>query len=162
MSLVSLERRGGAAIVTYANPPFGTMTAAGAQELLDKLKPLVEDAQVRSIIVTGGVPGIFIRHYDVGELSVASDASKDAPPLDPAWDGKAPGGYLALVDLIYEAPKPVVAAINGLCMGGGFELALACESSARPRRWRSSCAASPSPPRKLCGSAPCTRSPPTR
>ncbi len=127
MSLVSLERRGGAAIVTYANPPFGTMTAAGAQEMLDKLRPLVEDAQVRSIIITGGVPGIFIRHYDVGELSVASDASKDAPPLDPAWDGKAPGGYLALVDLICEAPKPVVAAINGLCMGGGFELALACD-----------------------------------
>ena len=127
MSLVSLEHRGGASIATYANPPFGTMTAAGAQEMLDKLRPLVEDAQVRSIIITGGVPGIFIRHYDVGELSTASDASKDAPPLDPTWDGKAPGGYLALVDLICEAPKPVVAAINGLCMGGGFELALACD-----------------------------------
>jgi len=85
------------------------MTAAGAQEMLDKLKPLVADAAVRSIIITGGLPGIFIRHYDVGELSTASDASKDAPPLDPAWDGKAPGGFLALVDLIHEAPKPVVA-----------------------------------------------------
>ena len=127
MSLVTIARRAGAAIVTYANPPFGTMTAAGAQEMLDKLRPLVEDAGVRSIIIAGGVPGIFIRHYDVGELSAASDASKDAPPLDPTWDGKAPGGYLALVDLIYEAPKPVVAAINGLCMGGGFELSLACD-----------------------------------
>jgi enoyl-CoA hydratase/carnithine racemase len=127
MSLVNLARQGGAAIVTYANPPFGTMTGAGAQEMLETLQPLVADETVRSIIITGGVPGIFIRHYDVGELSTASDASKNAPPPDPTWDGKAPGGYLALVDLIYAAPKPVVAAINGLCMGGGFELSLACD-----------------------------------
>ncbi|HEX5262991.1 MAG TPA: hypothetical protein VFW13_05665, partial [Phenylobacterium sp.] len=79
MGLVSIERRGGAAVVTYANPPFGTMTAAGAQEMLEKLRPLAEDAGVRSIIITGGVPGIFIRHYDVGELSAASDATVGAP-----------------------------------------------------------------------------------
>jgi enoyl-CoA hydratase len=128
MSFVSVERRGGAAVVTYANPPYGTMTAAGAQEMLDKLRPLAEDATVRSIIITGGVPGIFIRHYDVGELSAASDAAKDAAPPPPPPAGTRPtSGFLALVDLIAEAPKPVVAAINRLCMGGGFELSLACD-----------------------------------
>jgi len=130
MGLVSIERRGGAAIVTYANPPIGTMTAAGAQEMLDELRPLTEDVGVRAIVITGGVPGIFIRHYDVGELSAASDAAKDAPPppaSPPAGGGRPAGGFLALVDLIAEAPKPVVAAINGLCMGGGFELSLACD-----------------------------------
>jgi len=130
MGLVSIERRGGAAIVTYANPPIGTMTAAGAQEMLDELRPLTEDVGVRAIVITGGVPGIFIRHYDVGELSAASDAAKDAPPppaSPPAGGGRPAGGFLALVDLIAEAPKPVVAAINGMCMGGGFELSLACD-----------------------------------
>lgn len=128
MSFVTVERRGGAAVVTYANPPFGTMTAAGAQEMLEKVRPLVEDAAVRSIILTGGVPGIFIRHYDVGELSVMSDGLKDAAPPPPADPNQRPGqGFLALCDLIFEAPKPVVAAINGLCMGGGFELTLACD-----------------------------------
>ena len=128
MTFVSVERRGGAAVVTYANPPYGTMTAAGAQEMLEKLRPLAEDEAVRSIIITGGVPGIFIRHYDVGELSAASDAAKDAPTPPPPPAGTRPAsGFLALVDLIAEAPKPVVAAINGLCMGGGFELSLACD-----------------------------------
>jgi enoyl-CoA hydratase len=128
MGFVTVERRGGAAVVTYANPPLGTMTAAGAQEMLDKIRPLAEDAAVRSIVVTGGVPGIFVRHYDVGELSTASDAAKDRPPAPPPPPGSRPTqGFLALVDLLAEAPKPVVAAINGLCMGGGFEMSLACD-----------------------------------
>jgi enoyl-CoA hydratase len=116
-------------VVTYANPPVGTMTAAGAQEMLEAIQPLAEDPAVRSIVITGGMPGVFIRHYDVGELSAASDAARDAPaPPPPSQPGARPaGGFLALVDLLAEAPKPVVAAINGLCMGGGFELSLACD-----------------------------------
>lgn len=128
MGLVTVERRGGTAIMTYANPPFGTMTAAGAQEMLEAFRPLAADPAVRSVVITGGVPGIFIRHYDVGELSTASDAVADAPPPAPAEPGARPrSGFLALVDEIFEASKPVVAAINGLCMGGGFELSLACD-----------------------------------
>lgn len=128
MGLVTVERRGGTAIMTYANPPFGTMTAAGAQEMLEAFRPLAADPAVRAVIVAGGVPGIFIRHYDVGELSAASDASQDRPLPPPAEPGTRPRqGFLALVDEIVEAPKPVVAAIDGLCMGGGFELCLACD-----------------------------------
>ncbi|HEV2532221.1 MAG TPA: enoyl-CoA hydratase/isomerase family protein [Phenylobacterium sp.] len=128
MGFVTLDRRGGVAVVTYANPPIGTMTAAGAQEMLEKVRTLVADADVRSIVITGGVPGIFVRHYDVGELSTASDAAKDAPAPPPSAPGARPTqGFLALCDLLAEAGKPVVAAINGLCMGGGFEMSLACD-----------------------------------
>ncbi|PZQ63542.1 MAG: hypothetical protein DI570_08705 [Phenylobacterium zucineum] len=128
MSLVTVSRKGGCAVMTYANPPFGTMTAAGAQEMLEAFRPLATDPAVRSVIITGGLPDIFIRHYDVGELSTASDATEGAPPPPPPEPGRRPRqGFLALVDEIAEAPKPVVAAINGLCMGGGFELSLACD-----------------------------------
>jgi enoyl-CoA hydratase len=130
MGLVTVDRRGGAAVMTYANPPLGTMTAAGAQEMLEAFRPLAADPAVRSVVITGGLPDIFIRHYDVGELSAASDATEGTPPPPPpsAQPGGRPRqGFLALTDEIFEAPKPVVAAINGLCMGGGFELSLACD-----------------------------------
>lgn len=126
MAFVELERRGGAAVLRYANPPFGTMTAAGAQEMLEAFRPLAADPLVRSVIITGGLPGIFIRHYDVDELDGMGEALKDRP-LPPRSDNPPADGYLALTDAIFAAPKPVVAAINGLCMGGGFELTLACD-----------------------------------
>ena len=129
MSLVTTEDHGAVRLVTYANPPLGTMTAAGSNEMLEAVSAAAEDSGVRVIVITGGLPGVFIRHYDVGELSAASDRMADAPappPAPPSQDAR-PAGFLGLVDLIAAMDKPVIAAINGLCMGGGFELSLACD-----------------------------------
>jgi enoyl-CoA hydratase len=129
MSLVTTQDHGAVRLVTYANPPLGTMTAAGSNEMLEALSAAAEDSGVRVIVITGGLPGVFIRHYDVGELSAASDRMADAtaPPPPPPSEGARPSGFLGLVDLIAAMDKPVIAAINGLCMGGGFELSLACD-----------------------------------
>ena len=128
MGLVTVERRGGAALITYANPPLGTMTAAGSVEMRDAVKAAAEDPTVRAIVLTGGIKDIFIRHYDVGELSVMSDRLGEGAPPAPPQPGARPGGAFGeLVDLLAGAPKPAIAAINGLCMGGGFEISLACD-----------------------------------
>ena len=44
-----------------------------------------EDPSVRVIVITGGIPGIFIRHYDVGELSDAAEAIQGGAPRAPVW-----------------------------------------------------------------------------
>lgn len=128
MAFVTVERKGGCAVITYANPPWGTMTAAGSREMYLAVKAAAEDPAVRSIVLTGGVPGIFVRHYDVGELSVMSDRIGEGPPPAAAAPPPPPEpGFLEMTDLLAAADKPVVAAINGLCMGGGFEMTLACD-----------------------------------
>ena len=127
MSFVTVERKGGCAVITYANPPRGTMTAAGSQEMYVAVKAATDDPAVRSIVLTGGLPGVFVRSYDVGELSTASDASAPGAAAAPAPSAPSAPGFLELIDLLAAAPKPVVAAINGLCMGGGFEMSLACD-----------------------------------
>src|SRR3954468_25081385 len=126
MSLVTTEDRGAVRVITYSNPPLGTMTGVGSTEMFTAVAAAVEIEAVRVIVITGGVPGIFIRHYDVGELSDAADAVQSVPPR-PSLAGQRPPGFHALTDLIAAVEKPVIAAINGLCMGGGFELSLACD-----------------------------------
>src|SRR5580658_10196371 len=122
MALVETRHEQQTAVIAYANPPLGTMTAAGAQEMFAAVSRAVDDAAVRCIILTGGLPDIFVRHYDVGELTVLGERLASAPPAPQLQPGRPAGGFLGLTDLVATAPKPVIAAINGLCMGGGFEL----------------------------------------
>lgn len=121
---IQVERRGPAMLARITNPPRNFLNAAIVAELQALADEVDADAATRALILTGGVEGIFITHYDVRELIGASDVARTRETV-----GGGPelhGMHQALLKL-QALSKPVIAAINGVAMGGGCELALACD-----------------------------------
>jgi len=104
-------------LITLNRPEkLNAMTHETRKELLCALEAAREDAECRVIILTGAGDKAFSAGADIEVLSRFS-------PEDAL--SSANMAY-ALCDLIEKLGKPIIAAINGFCLGGGCELALAC------------------------------------
>lgn len=123
MKYFKVEQEGHVQVWTMSNPPMNYMTAPMTQELLELAGKAEGDENLRAIILTGGLEGKFITHYSVDELA---DAAAD-PAICARTFPVLEAGFHRLLDRIMLMPKAVIAAINGDCMGGGYELALACD-----------------------------------
>ena len=118
------RREGATLIVTMVNPPKNFLNAPMVAELHAIADALADDAETRVLVLTGGADGIFITHYDVGELTAISDVVRDRDVTDA---GSELHTMHKLALKLQSLPQPVIAAINGTAMGGGCELALACD-----------------------------------
>ncbi len=123
MKHFSVESEGHVQTWTMSNPPMNYMTAAMSQELTELIGRTEADENVRAIILTGGIEGKFITHYSVDELAEGAADPAECARTFPLLEA----GFHRMLDRIMLMPKVVIAAINGDCMGGGYELALACD-----------------------------------
>lgn len=107
--IVSFSREDRIGIITIDNPPVNALSQAVRQGLLDAIGKAVADPEV-GIIVLLCAGRTFIAGADINEFS--------KPPMAPDFN--------VVLAALENSPRPVVAAIHGSALGGGFETALAC------------------------------------
>jgi enoyl-CoA hydratase len=126
MTQIDVRRDGKVAVCTIT-PPDIYMTAETVAEIDRVSADLAADAAVRAVIFTGGHPGVFIQHYDVAELAGLAEGLRTKGAQFTADRPVKPRLLDQVFDRFAAMDKPVIAALNGNAMGGGLELALACD-----------------------------------
>ena len=112
-----IQREAGVATLTIHRPhKLNALDASTLLELRQAFLDFQDDDDVRCVILTGGGDKAFVAGADVHELA------RDTPETARL---RATGGQ-QVFDLVEQLGKPVVAAVNGLALGGGCELAMAC------------------------------------
>lgn len=114
---VHVERRAHVAIVVLDNPPLNIITAQLRPLILNALDELDADESVRCVVLTGAGDRAFCAGADLNEEAELTKESVRQFLKDDC----------EIFDRIEAFPVPVIAAINGYCMGGGLELALSCD-----------------------------------
>ncbi len=116
---ILVERQENYALITLNRPKvLNALNQALLAELSAAIDELAADADVRAIVLTGAGNRAFAAGADIGEFNQLPSASVAA---EFALRGQA------LLNKIERLPKPVIAALNGFALGGGCELALACD-----------------------------------
>ena len=113
---VKVEVRDGVAILSLNNPPVNQLSEHFVREMADALVQAAADNAIKAAILTGTGKN-FIAGADITEMQKVKDRNILLPRVMENH---------RFINGIEDAPKPVIAAINGHCLGGGLEIAMAC------------------------------------
>src|SRR6266700_1625024 len=117
----------GIAVITQCSAKRIYFDEEMGDALTERLDGFAGDAKVRVVVITGGAPGYFNRHFDVGVLIGLAEslrASGREWPENATYNG---GFFDKAMALCESMPKPVIAAISGTALAGAFEFALSCD-----------------------------------
>jgi 3-hydroxyacyl-CoA dehydrogenase len=109
--MAGLELRGSIAVVRLENPPVNSLGYELRQKLMQSIEQANDNPAIDAIILIGSGAG-FSGGADIREFGTSKAAAQ--PNLH------------TLISALEDSVKPVIAAISGVCMGGGLELALGC------------------------------------
>ena len=113
---IRTHRDGGVLEVTLDRPKANAIDLATSRRMGEVFKAFRDDATLRVAIVTAAGERFFSAGWDL-------KAAAGGDPVDGDYGGGGFGGIQELPDL----NKPLIAAVNGMAVGGGFELALSCD-----------------------------------
>jgi enoyl-CoA hydratase/carnithine racemase len=115
---VRVARAGGVARVTLSNPAkLNALDAAAIEALGAAMRELSADPALRAVVITGAGDKAFSGGVNVNELGATTPATARA----------AITRLHHAISAVRECPVPVIARVNGYCIGGALELAAACD-----------------------------------
>ena len=118
---VKVEQDGRVAIVTLDHPPVNALSSKLLEELEEEYDRLDHDDETRTIVLRDEGEKVFVAGADITEFPALREQIEEA-----AETGSA-RGIQKLAARMDAGRTPVIAAIHGYCLGGGLELAMACD-----------------------------------
>jgi enoyl-CoA hydratase len=114
---ILMDQENGVVVLTLNRPPVNVLNTTVGQELRAAFEEIDRDAAARAVIMTGGGERAFAAGADIRELQTLAGA--EAEGMVQRWHH--------LFRRMETFRLPIIAAVNGVALGGGCELAMACD-----------------------------------
>ena len=115
---IRFEVEDGLAVVTIDRPTaLNALNSATLKELTSAVEKIAADKKIRAAVLTGGGQKAFVAGADISEMVAFN-------PLKAAKFATLGQGLLSAIE---NCTKPIIAAVNGFALGGGTEIAMACD-----------------------------------
>jgi enoyl-CoA hydratase/carnithine racemase len=110
--IITERRDNGVELIRFNRPPYNALSAELLEELADHAATLIDDADLKAVVITG-TEKAFAAGAEISQIQTETD--------------RLLGSFRRAYDGFEAIPRPVIAAVAGVALGGGLEAALACD-----------------------------------